>query len=354
MTTLNSLKSYKNYTDSRINALVRFTDGEEGSGIPAAINVLRGGAWFEILRMRLGQDSAYGVGKRVQPHTYRSRAGKQWPQHHNLWAKYARGVHLPGKKTLEAANALAPCAGAVLASGAWEAFDTSTPLGAGGDDLLRRLRLGVQQAVFDPRRLEAGNYIRRDTPVRPLRMLEGQADLDGVAALVILLREARESGDFARALEIGRSLYAALLTASMSTPLLLIAPELFEYFNRVIFPLASDTEVEFDLEQGEFHEQRLLLIRTFLQLEDAGSIKYERITTRAQRDILSGRYGFDLLFGLGPRWRLTQPPDQVQKENRRFVASMSVARGWGLEVLRSGQRERLLPDEVCRRMAAAT
>lgn len=351
MATNNSLISQKSYADSRLKALVRFTSDK--SGIPAAINILRGAAWFETLRTRLGQDSAYGVGKRVQPHTYRPRAGHQLPQHHNLWAKYARGAHLPGKKTLAAANQLVPEAGAIMAASAWNALDTSTPLGDRGDHLLRRLRLGVQQAVFDPRRLDAGDYVRRDTPVRPVRMLEGQADLDGVAALVILLREANECGDLAHALEIGRSLYSALLTATTSTPLLLIASELFEYFNRIIFPLASDAEVELDLEQDDFHEQRLLLIRTFLQLEDAGRFKYEEITTRAQRAILSGRYGFDLLFGLGPRWRLTKPPDQVSKSNRRFVASMDVAREWGLETLRSGQRMRLMPDEIWDRMDAA-
>lgn len=350
MPTNNSLIAKKSYTGARLRTLVRITS--DGSGIPAAINVLRAAAWFEILRSRLGQDSAYSVGKRVQPHTYRPCAGHQLPQHHNLWAKYARGAHLPGKKTQAAANRLVPEAGSIIAASAWDALDVSAPLGDRGDNLLRRLRLGVQQAVFD-RPFEAGDYVRRDTPARPLRMLEAQADLDGVAALVVLLREAKECGNLARTLDIGRSLYSALLTSSISTPLLWIAPELFEYFNRIIFPLASDAEVALDLEQDDFHEQRLLLMRTFLQLEDAGRFKYEGITARAQRDILSGRYGFDLMFGLGPRWRLIQPPHKVSKKSRRFVASMAVVRELGLKALRSGRPMRLVPDEVWHQIDAS-
>ncbi|WP_157510270.1 hypothetical protein [Lysobacter sp. Root559] len=286
------------------------------------------------------------MGKQVQPSTYKSRSETAWPQHHNMWAKYAQGRHLPGSRTISACALRAPGTSEILQTAAWEALDLTHPLGEGGDTLLRRLRPSVQEAVFD-KSLRRGRYQRRSSQLRPLRLLEGEADLDGIAALVVLLREAHEAGNAARAFNIGRSLHSALLMATNRTPLFYIALELFDFFISEVFPLAADEEIAFDLHRDELSEQLLLFSRTALQLEDQEKIGLvDDGPTLEWRKVLSYHFGFDLHFGLGPRFRLTKPPEEASKDARNFVSEMAIYRDWGLSALRSGIPQRLIPEEV--------
>lgn len=334
--------------------MVRFLGSSHPRAARDALNVVIRGLWFECLRLETRQITAYGVGKQIQPQTYKPAAGGRWPQHHNLWAKYAQGIHSPGPETVRAAEQLVPGSGDILIADAWKALDLSHPIGSSGGALLRRLRHGVQAEVFQPRPLRAGHYVRRTTPNLPLHMLECQADLDGLAALVILLREAYEANDHARAFAIGRSLHVALLLATTYTPLLLVASELFEFFVRRVFPLATSEEIAFDLHPAELYEQMRLLSRTILQLEDGGKIRaVNGVPMREWRRVLNTDFGFDLYFGLGPRWRLVKPPDQCSEFSRDFVGSMNIGRNWGLSALRSGRPEPLLPSEVAAEMASA-
>lgn len=343
----------RDYSAERVQTLLSKVVWETPDGIGAAVNVLRVAAWFEALRSRTGQKSAYGVGKCVQPHTYRPRNGGRWPQHNNLWAKYARGLHLPGPETMAAAERVASGSSGTLHAAAWEAFDVSAPIGGGGDTLLRKLRFGVQRAVYMARPLALGKVVRRSGSQLSLRMLEDQADLDSLAALVVLLREAHEAGDGDRALEIGKSLHKSLLIVTITSHFSALWAEFFEFLKRLIFPMASDGNVAFDLDIDEFGAQRKYLNRVFLQMEDAGRLQYVSHSTRDLRKIASGDYGLDLLFGLSPRLKLARSAEHSSIDARRHFASLQVARDWGLSVLRQGGCERVPPDDVIAAMASA-
>ncbi|MEA5150958.1 hypothetical protein VB145_21695, partial [Xanthomonas arboricola] len=64
-------------------------------------------------------------------------------------------------------------------------------------------------------------------------------------------------------------------------------------------------------------------------------------------------FGFDLFFGLGPRFRLTQPVEQSSENATRWVSEQEISWEWGLKTLLAGRRERLMPDEVRDRIAAS-
>ncbi|MDH1175424.1 hypothetical protein [Stenotrophomonas maltophilia] len=314
-----------------------------------ALNVLRTGAWFEELRARLGQSTAYGLGRALQPHTYRGGL-----HHNNLWAKYANGKHLPGPDTVRACEQTFPRSGDLLGDAGWDLLNVSRPVGQQGDALLKRLRPAIQNAVFDERALETGRYVRRRAPNQPLHRLEGQADLQAIAGVVTLLREAHEAGNRSRAFEIGRSLHRTLLMAVVATRLSGVALELFEFFIRHIFPMAADKEIALDLNCHVFRAQAHWLDRVILQLEDAGWIGYRPGgPTRELRKVLSVNYGFDLLFGLNPRLKLIVPGDQASEDARRWVASNNVAWEWAASVLHTGRRQRVIPDGVVERMGGS-
>ncbi|MBX5893039.1 hypothetical protein ISE53_10295 [Pseudomonas aeruginosa] len=133
-----------------------------------------------------------------------------------------------------------PRSGDLLGDAGWELMDVSRPIGLQGDTLLKRLRPAIQNAVFDERALAMGRYVRRRAPNQPLHRLEGQADLQAVAAMATPLREAHVAGNQSRAFEIGRSLHRTLLMAVVATRLSGVALELFEFFIRHILPMAAD------------------------------------------------------------------------------------------------------------------
>jgi len=316
-----------------------------------AINVLACGGWFEAVRLAARERTAYAVGKKVQPHTYKSKCGDRAPYHNNVWVRYAHGLVRPGSETVKAASLIAPAAGDVLTAHAWSALDVGQPIRDKGDELLRSLRVGVQEAIFDPTYMKMGRYVRRPTLGRTLRMLEVRADMDGVAAIVVLLREAHNAGDRAKAFTIGQSLHDALLMAAMSTPLLCLRLELFEFFIDRIFPMASHDEIAFDLNRKVMCEQSQILSDTMLILEDAGRIGYaHRGATGELRKILNGNFGMDLQYGLKPRWTLVNPDHASTEMARRRVTNWGILRDWGLEVLRSGRVSKFVPDEVFDRM----
>lgn len=347
--TTKSLKYIKSYHSARLKMVVRFVESEDPKALKKALNALKVGAWFEGLRMRLGQSTAYGLGQRLQPHTYQNGL-----HHHNLWAKYASGKHLPGAETVRVCKQALPRSSDLLEDPAWDLLDVSRPLGSQGDTLLKRLRPTIQNAIFDERSLIMGRYVRRRAPTQPLHRLEGQADLQAVAATVILLREAFEAGNHSRSFGIGRSLHSTLLMAVIGTDLRGIGPELFEFFIRCIFPMAADKEIALDLDHQVLHAQADWLNHAVMQLEDAGWTGYvPGGSTRQLRRLLQVNFGFDLLFGLGPRLKLILPSDQASDDARRWVGSNNVAWEWAASVLHAGRRERLIPDDVVNRMAAA-
>lgn len=344
-----SLKYIKPYHNDRLKAVVGLAESETAKAMKKALNVLRTGAWFEELRARLGQSTAYGLGRTLQPHTYRAGV-----HHHNLWAEYASGKHRPGPETVRACELAFPRSSDLLEDAGWDLLDIHRLVGLQGDALLKRLRPAIQNAVFDERALIVGRYVRRRAPNQPLHRLEGQAGLQAVAAMVVLLREAHEAGNRSRAFEIGRSLHRTLLMAVIATRLSGVALEVFEFFIRHIFPMAADKEIALDLDGQVLRAQAHWLGQVVLQLEDAGWTGYRPDGPTCElRKLLSVNYGFDLLFGLNPRLKLIVPGDQASEDARRWVASNNVGWEWGASVLHAGRRQRMIPDEVADHMATA-
>jgi hypothetical protein len=341
----------KDYSRGRLTQLMRFLGSPDPAGVGKAIHVLARGGWFEEVRLKARVPTAYQVGKKVQPHTYKLSRDGNGPHHHNLWVKYALGLNGPGGETIKSADAIAHQAKDILMAEAWKAFDVSHPLQGKGDLFLRSLRMGVQNAVFDPRQMEFGHYVRRSTLRRTLRMLEARADLDGVAAIVILLREAYEAGALGKAFIIGESLHGALLMAALGSPLVCVREEFYEFFIQKIFPMASNDEIAFDLDRRVLCEQARLLHTMMLILEDAGKIGFaHRGATGELCKILDGNFGEDLHYGLKPRWKLVKPAHASTDEARIRVVNRYILWDWGLQVLREGRVEQHIPREVLERL----
>jgi hypothetical protein len=353
------MKSHKglirveDYSDDRLKTIIKLLSSSGPRVARKVIDVLKTGCWFEVMRDRVCQCTAYKVGKCVQPDTYKSKEGDRWPYHHNLWVKYAKGLRKPGSETLKAASRVASSAGAIFAASAWRAFDNDNALGRCGDELLRSLRMGVQLALFDPRELRFGRYVRRPTIRRTLAMLERTVDIDAIAAMVILLREAHESGDRDKSFVIGHSLHAALLMASITSHFAYLREELFEFFIQRIFPMAFTDEIAFELDRGVMCEQAHLLQLTLCALTRKTLLVIKEGATKELRGLFHGDLGESLSYGLSPRWSLAKAPDVSSELAKQSVLDNHLLVDWGISMLREGRLEQAVPDELWLPMRAA-
>ncbi|MGH8055329.1 MAG: hypothetical protein ACREP4_15570 [Stenotrophomonas sp.] len=332
----------KFYGDARLKRLVLHLDAVRSNAPGKAIDVLRVGLWFEVIRVQMDCTTAYGLGLLVQPHTY-----KKGFHHHNLWAKYAAGRHLPSADTRCACEQRIPGSNELLTSPAWVALDITTPLEKHGDTLLRCLRPSIQSAVFEKRELAKGCYVRRDSIGLSLRCLEGQADLQSLAAMVVLLRDADARGDRSKAFMIGQSLHRTLLMAAVGSPLKFISLELLEYFIRIIFPMAAEKEFMMDLDRDMLCKQAKWLMRTVEQMHAAGRPGFTLNGNTGQlRRLLQLDFGFDLLFGLGPRLKLIVTAEKAKPSVCTHVTGHNALCDWGRSVLSAGKCERIPPSHT--------
>ena len=103
------------------------------------------------------------------------------------------------------------------------------------------LSIEVLSLLFktDPR---TGAEVRRGVTNRVLKVLGDKADLDGIAALAILLREAAEQGRSKMALAVGEALYRAILHAASrgNEQLRCVVPRIFAMLIQRVFPFACD------------------------------------------------------------------------------------------------------------------
>lgn len=329
------MKRMKFYGDARLKRLVLHADAERPQAARKAIDVLRVGLWFEDIRARMNCTTAYGLGQLVQPHTY-----KKGFHHNNLWAKYAGGRHIPNAETRRACEQRIPGSDELLTSPAWIALDVTQSLEKHGDALLRCLRPSIQSAVFDKRELAKGYYVRRGSIGVSLRGLEGQADLQSLAAMVVLLRDADADGDRSKAFIIGQSLYRTLLMATVGSPLKFISIELFEYFIRIIFPMAAEKEFMMDVDRDMLCTQAEWLVWIAMQLHAAGCPGFTlNGSTRQLRRLLQFDLGFDLLFGLSPRLKLTVPAEEAKPRMCTHVTVHNMLCERGRSVLSAGKHE---------------
>lgn len=355
MSASKSLKEKGNYSLARADTMRRVTQGGPSPEtiMGRGIDVLRTSYWFEVLRHHLKVDTAYAVGKQVRPETYKKSPDNDL-YHHNLWARYAQGQQRPGPRTLKAAEGRVPVAGLAFRHPLWEALNTSRSIAASGDALFRRLHPHVQRAIFEPKALEFQQYRRRPTLQRCLNLLESYAGLDALCALVILLREAQAAERADETLAIGRSLYHMQLMLSCQNKIAQLALALAIYLETIIYPLANDGEVGYDVAPLETLRTAALFGIRVVAMEDSGRIR--SVNGGSSRDwhrIFCGAHGWDLLFGFSPKYKLTVPVAKASVQARRNVASHEVARQWGHEVLREFRSEPVMPEKVMKAVSTA-
>ena len=318
--------------------------------ITQAITILRTAYWFERLRAATGRETAYALGKHLQPATYRKNA-KGDAYHHNLWPKYASGKHAPSPGLLDDIDLQVPGSKGHFRHALFEAVDLTTTLGRGGDELLQRLHPSVQHAVFERSALKRRGYRRRTSLARTLALLEPQGDLEALAAGVVLLREAHEADADERAFQIGESLYRMLVIACTGTQAIFIRAELALLVLFLVLPLAESRGRAFVPDLAHFLRSCDRLNTVILGLEDGNQIGGAREDClRAMRRVLHGDFGDDLRFGLMAKLAPAAQLDTLCAKSRYDLHRNALLTAWAWDALRSGKVEQFVPTDVLDQM----
>jgi len=315
-------------------------------GKTQAITIVRIAYWYERLRAATGRETAYALGKHLQPATYRKNA-KGDAYHHNLWPKYASGKHAPSPGLLDDIDLQVPGSKGNFRHALFDAVDLTTDLGRGGDALLQRLHPSVQNAVFERSALKHRVYRRRASLARTLALLEPQGDLEALAAGVVLLREAKEAQADEQAFQIGESLYRMLVIACTGTEATFIRAELALLVLTLILPLAESRGRAFVPDLAHFLRSCDCLNTVILGLEDNNRIGGARQDClRAMRRVLHGDFGDDLRFGLMAKLAPAAPRDTLSARSRFDLHRNAVLTAWGWDALHSGKIEQFVPTAV--------
>lgn len=351
----NLLNREEIYANSRTQLMLRYTAvlPMDPADAEKAINLLRTGTWYVMLRLHLHASSAYEVGKQLQPDSY-NRSCQGGSYHHNLWVKYAKGEKNPGPRTVKIAADKVPDSQTIFEHPLWHALDMSYPIEKCADTMFRKLHPVVQRAIYAPFELKLHIYKRRATLPRCLTLLENHAGIDALCVAVILLREAHAEGRTKDAFLIGHSLHRILIMVSVMVELSGLGDPFIIYMKSTIFPLATHEEIGFDVQPEHMAQLSYLFNRTILQLEDLGKIRVVNGgPTHDWRKVITGGFGFDHHFGFQPAYCLCVPTYTASWDTRCRVGKHEYGRKWGFNVLCEFRAEPLMPDEVITQMSHA-
>jgi hypothetical protein len=277
----------------RCSAILGQLERGTRQGNRRAIAVARTGFWYEQLRAATSKRTPYALGKFLQPETYR-RDENNIEFNHNLWPKYAAGVHVPSRALLQRVEVKQPGSLANFHHVLFDVIDPEAPV-AKAQLLFRRMHPDVQRAVFEPRPLKLGYYVRRRSLVKTLRALGGQGHLDSLAATILLLREARASNQEEATLEIGNAIHRALVLAGAMGRGVTVRSELIVLVCSLVLPLVTSFGREFATTVDEIERQSFVLLCTILSLEDASKIgPRPQDWLNAAMKIMRGGYGAGL------------------------------------------------------------
>lgn len=200
--------------------------------------------WMEYCRCNLSASSLYAIEHKLKGRTSENEAASFFFDR-GKWSYYSKGGHVPRKPMVSALEQSCPGSATLLAHPLWQICrlqDGQASVVA--DSLFKGLRSTLVQRLFHVAKDDAAIGARKLVTKRTLTYLEGRGDLDGLAALSLLILESSELERHSAALDAGQALFRAMLRLPFlgSPALVKVAPDIFQLLCARIFPRARSTK----------------------------------------------------------------------------------------------------------------
>ncbi|EPF77530.1 hypothetical protein GCM10025882_15960 [Acinetobacter gyllenbergii] len=268
------------------------------------IDVIRTTIWYAYIETNFSNPTNYQIEKFFEPEAFVKDGSYCF--HRNKWTKYELGRHTPGIELICKVNQHVEGTARIINHVLWEAIRGRKPLSWLVEIGVNQLSWDVQRIIFksvnDQKELISVLEIRKN-----LRRLERLANLDALAALIILLRIADDQNQRKIALSIGQSIYRILLVMCVFLPLANFRYGLAFLIYLYVFPLCQSEMKKFDSNDvEEFFDRSGNLNYILLVAEDENIIDLERkgitrkIYTNFLFDILDGKRGLKLIKEFSP------------------------------------------------------
>ncbi|MBW9335675.1 hypothetical protein FEE59_19360 [Herbaspirillum sp. RU 5E] len=308
------------------------------------VDAIRTVYWCRGVLERLGLNSVYKLEQCLDGSSFKRSNGTTSPSH--KWQKYSRGSNTPRSREVDLAETRAPGTAQQLRHILWDVLKTESPDPVDIHQWLARLQPSSQGILFvgAPTAL-SGPGSRAEVNSRLIRRLHRRANIDALAALVILLKEALMLGrrDLVRIL-VGAT-YQMLLILGMEFLARGIAIELFDVFHsRIFFPALAD-QFQFDVDAERFVKASYILNRATFQTRKTNgqSLAWEE-RVRYMCDILEGKFGEDLRCILRPNFRPLDPSKKNFEKEMRIFRLLEEFSNWGWHCIDNGILGKMRPS----------
>ena len=186
--------------------------------------------WYEHLRKRTGLVTSRAMQKLFEPETFVPRRGEGLICS-NKWRAYRQGAHKPHLKLVDRVDKSMPGSAKQLRHPLWEILNVDGPIGSQGEGILKRLDPDLQSKLF----LSGRRGARRVADARLAAVLKRRCDIDTLAVMTLLCREASENQDYEMALYWAGETYYMLLRLGLELHRHRVCPLLVRFFRRHIF-----------------------------------------------------------------------------------------------------------------------
>jgi len=261
------------------------------------IDAARARVWFHWLQMASGHASAYALEKRLMPNSF-ARTDNGVLSHRNRMSRYARGMHIPHPRLVARAEQLFPGGRALLEHPLWQILDPSQDAAIQRAHWLKAMCPDVQRIWLRARSGSTDRVRARATPSL-VKHLERVGNVDALASILLLLREALVDGDAEFSYRCAQGAWRVLLMMGASLPFFMVLPDLAKLTGASILDRVTYQGEKVAISKAPIMMCVDILRRHCLRLEDAGKLGLDDGSWICEcLHVFSGDRGFDLLFAL--------------------------------------------------------
>jgi len=289
-----------------------------------SLESLRTRYWYESLKQRFSLSGPAQMEAYLEPCAVKWTEDGRKKHSANKWGRYRDGGRLR-RTTLVKVERNAPGSMRVFNHPLWDVLDFNNKEVMAEAALLRLFSEGIKIDLFKENPVGINSYVER-VPVNRflLRKLEFRADLDVLACLTWLLREAAAS-KCSNVEAIGNSLHKVLLMMALELHALKVAVPLLQHFIDKVLPLGLQRYHQVAITPVQYLELSGALNKLAYRVRGQPKALQWKSRVRNMCRLLNGEFGLDVPLAMAlptePDGKFTWIPSKVIKQFRTLAWS---------------------------------
>ncbi|MCG9116867.1 hypothetical protein LH428_13610 [Laribacter hongkongensis] len=279
------------------------------------VKVLKVRYWYEGVRLRTGEQSAYGLEKRFEPQKINKDGDKQAPP--KKWPRYKSGKVVPCREMVTAIEKAVPGSLKELNSPLWKILLVEKMTIRRVERYIDLLEPNVRKSMHRWRKAKVDGT-RNNVWYGQGRALVRKGSLDALAALVLMWEIYRYEGRYEDMRTLAELIYKCMLIAGESFWHRGVATEFFEVFNAKVFSRTIWENGKCELDTEVFEHGISMLNDALSNVVDEGALQSSDDIHRVKQRLMYGEKGFDCRFGFSipvvPEW-MDGPPTRSQYQH---------------------------------------